>query len=929
MNFSIKTFQVKEGSTYLTIAKQLIETDEELKKIKNSDFLIQRISSGIKKHLANKKLKAGETIKLVNSPFFYLNSTNITTNALSKKLDTKNLYSPNYMKVVGNDIHISIKEYAEYKNYTWHEYYSNGEEKYGEIGNYQPGGINGDKKNSKNITDGYLYIFDNNNNNIIKHVFVIENSNYTELKVINGKCFYNKKIDRARKQARIKNFFSEKHGSLLLSKQFIFLYSKIRISSERLENKNNSIPQFIPNHLGIMICLFRSSIGDIEFETGEDILKKYRNREGTSIINYNLKVEKFNRKSVELSIHYPNPLQELKRRAKIFQQRFEAREKWLNDINNVNQRFLYNLIDSMLEKDSSFESYASKENLKSWKSKYDEILKTHNFKINYALESLIQWLESNKLNSCLFNYLLSDNEKNISKTLDAYQNAITYIDQHWLGENFFEKQLNSKSSFINLALGLKDDEITPNNRLSKKIISLLNSSQLNQNTLSSAGAASRKTEQAFLELTQKSAPLIIKILGRKAIIKLLRKIANGSLGNIELPEKLVKPFKKADKFVSVLDLNILTKKIETFTKSKGVNRIITTFEAINVIIAVHALATDEENVTRNIAGLLGAAIDFSTENHWIFNSIKNTSTIQKLSFGGKAIPGLQLISGALDCFVGVDSAIESYKNGEIGVTSGFVTFAVGGAITSVGAALILSGGTTATVSVGTASAPAGALVIVGCVLEAIGLWVTHYFDNKNAKDWLEKSIFGSDSELLKNINDKYAKIKTPKDYSDFLLVNRSISTSENRFEDYTSKLLKITDNEIKSINSIMCKFNVDIDFDFDFFTFGKENGKIRFDIEPGIITNNATIHFNDLKYYTSSGKLISNHNFTKNGKIELLTAKSIKRNSKGQIRLIECYIDANSDVSMIKGSITINMNNGSLQTYTQHFEKSASNFNIM
>jgi len=108
---------------------------------------------------------------------------------------------------------------------------------------------------------------------------------------------------------------------------------------------------------------------------------------------------------------------------------------------------------------------------------------------------------------------------------------------------------------------------------------------------------------------------------------------------------------------------------------------ISLMEAINIVITVKTLVSDKENRVKNMAYLMGAVMDFSSEvlsngatRNLIFKSIRNNSWANSAIISGKVVHGLQLISGCIDCFVGIASAFDAWEHGEIGVATGFAIY---------------------------------------------------------------------------------------------------------------------------------------------------------------------------------------------------------------------------------------------------------------
>ncbi|MCG8700808.1 MAG: hypothetical protein MI922_22330 [Bacteroidales bacterium] len=938
MPFTTFKYKIKNEDTYEIIAKEILARDKNYSEKKDNSYLLKEIETGLKIFLKDKKLIPGETIVLMDSVEYYLKVTPSYTIGKWKGQTVRIVESRessdngeiNHIQKMSKHLFFNIREYDDYKDYYWKEYTVDVdyERLHGQIGDGSSG-ITGDKDQYEEVNDGYVYLFQNND---LKRTFVIKNDIFQEVKLTVSDCSYTNKVGPERPCGMLYKHFDENGFG---KEHYQFVFSHVKLNAIRLFGRSNAdnIPQLIPYRFCTYAVSSNYDIRDLnrDMRSGTEILLDYRNKDkSVTLSNYNLRATNFKGYNMGISMYYPNPLKELKRRASIYQKRLQDLDDWVTLESRVQQKYLHTVIDNLVTNDKTMSRYADLQRMDAWDRAYRDAFNKLTHKVYYGAENLVAWLNSDWLNQCLLNHLASENKDDILEAVEAYQYALTDIDQHSFGIKFYKESFADPFSFINLVLGL--DNTLAESKQSKILGVLINQHLLNADELGSSAVFARKAEQAVLNLAKKSAPAILKILGNKTFLKLAENLVQHAAGSSgKITTTTVQPLEKLLTKVEVLDLATLQKSLSKALNSKAIARIVVFFEAVNVLYAVKNLMNDPENRTRNIATVLGASLDFAADvssqavvRNWLFKSIKHNKWVtSNASLTSKIVPGMQFISGAIDCFVGIDSAVIAHKHGEIGLRNGYILFAVGGAISAVGAGMIIAGGKSAALSAGTLSVPAGFLITAGIIIEGIGLAVTAYWDNREIKDWIESSIFGDEPEL--NGDRIFPDMNN----------TQIIQNLSNKLRERSNK--SITSSQIEIINEILCRFFIEVSFHH---VKGKlqNTTHVNVEIEPGLITENAIIRFSNIKAIAEARWIEylqpdNRHGLetggagSKNPTIYLEKVSSdpelVKRDAQGRIKKIVVNLWYGMDIDRLKGNVEIDFNNGTLQKLKKEFDESA------
>lgn len=702
----------------------------------------------------------GESIKVIDNVQYYINITFASSTGTKKGTNTIN-----NITTFGETLYFNIREYKEYNNYNWREDAENGEMLCGEMGQ-EVEGYNGDKLNNIKVKNGYIYVFDAENN--LKYCFELKDGEYQEFEIANGLCSFNTPRGEKAEYATIKSFITDNPEDEHHECKFVF--SKVKLSAERLRGDDASgIPKLDPRWFYRQVPMLKYEYLGLqgELKPGVMLLRDYRNdTEMPTLATYHLFSESFGNKE-GVSIYYPDPLKELTRRAKIFQKRFEDKENWENTKSRVQQLFLHTTISELIKNDSSLQRYADKERMDLWQKTYKEDLVQHTQKVHNAAQSLINWFKSHILHHTLLNYLSSDDKNDWCVALEVYNNALTYLKDCQLGRSFLLNQVRLKDSFVNQILGYSSlEENTSASSIGQMVF---RQAYLNQDKETAIAIVIRKTQQSIFVLTNSFIPAYIAYneVRAKKMIKKFTLLSTG--GKVKLNMTSVTPLQSIDKKVSIFDIEELGKfnkklsaidvKIKKGLNSKVVFTTVSLVEAFNVYYSLKVLLddTDKENKMRKAAIFFGSLIDFTSNvasnrraQGWILKAAANNKLITSGVKGVlKAVPVLNVISGAVDMFSGMDSAFEAYQDGEMGLAAGYSLNAVGGAICMVGGFMVLEAGQATVASGGTLAVAGGVTAAIGTGVYFIGSAVAYYYDNRDTKEWIEESIFGDDIRHLK------------------------------------------------------------------------------------------------------------------------------------------------------------------------------------
>ncbi len=886
--------------------------------------------------MRDKKLVPGQSIKVIDNVNYYLNVTfaasvgtktkDVGNKTANEKRDIEDYNdSINNISTFGETLYFNIKEYKDYSNYNWKEDAENGEFIHGEMGDGKDE-YNGNKLQLTDVKNGYIYVFDTDNK--LKYTFELKDGAYQELEVNGNVCVYTKtKSDKA-PCAIIKKFITDNPEDEHHECRFVF--SKVKLSESRLKgDKSNGIPQIDSRWFYRQVPILKYQYLGIERELRPGVLLLHDYRKGAKmpeLQTYHLSSQTFDKYGKGISIHYPDPLLELKRRAKIFQKRFEKKEAWESTKSRVQQLFLYTTVNTLITRDSGLAGYADKERMKLWYEAYQKDLLQHTRKVQNAASNLIKWYESHILYHTLYNYFTCNDKEVWADACEAYAESLLYLKDTQEGRNFLKRQIHKRDSFINYFLGLDSDE--PMKPLSPSEI-ILREAYIGQDKESAAVFAIRKSEQALFKITEAIIPALLlhNEIKARQLIKKHTSIATGGRGKLVTEE--IQPLQKLSTKVKILELKEYEFKINKVVNGKPVVTIKGVIEAFNIYYSLKVLLDDPTHKERNFAALVGSTLDFTAtmaENKfvqsWLLKAagnnllLKNSAT--KLF---KSVPVINLLSGVIDFFAGTDAAYEAYKDGEYGLATGYALYGVGGAICAVGTGITMAAVEGTAASAGTLVEAGLVVGAVGLVVQGIGLGVAYYYDNRAVKDWIKWSIFGDETKLEEE--DYFHPKDSDELYSNEIVIRELLHKNPYSRND-ESNLQRITSKQIESINHIMCDFKIDVQFR------EKEYGGsyVTLIIEPGLITENSVIKFSKitaiaearwLEYIQDSTRdeLATGTYYTSIPDIRMdeviNNPKYVKKDKSGLVRQIKQTFYYEKDIDRVKGIVDLQLNSGTLQ----------------
>lgn len=917
MPFTEIEYTVKRHEDYWSVSRYLISEDENFAELEHADGFVEEVVYGLKLHLRERILKPQETIKLVKEVPFYLNLVKLQLNKLSVYSSDEQVVAE--LRKLNSPLCFDVAFFKDYKSYFWHEFYYDGENRYGEIGKNNEGFGDGDRTKTTRMREGFVYAFDEQE--ALKYAFVVTKGKFQAVELSEGDCTHTNFIDDERICGRIERFFEE--DKFYDSGIYYFITSPYPLSKDRLFGTDtNKIPKIKPRDGGARIQLSKYGLRKLNEEnrTGVQVLNDARtcvttSEAGSVDSNYHLKFKVFSGEDAGISILFPDPIKELKRRADIYQERYEAYHKWITDPIQTKKAFLHLSVSGMIEKDSGLKSFADKNRLKEWSDAYHEQKVVHIRKLYYGITSLIEWLESSELNECLFNYIDSSDEA-LDEAVKAYAHALIYLDQRKEGQEFYRKQFESDDSFLVRLFNLKDKG---SDIYIDRALALQEDFEQTGEAVN-AGFTGRKVGQGVLGLATEAAPAITKYLKVRAIKNLANKFANGlsklaakgwKVLSSVLPEKIVKPVNfLGGKTAKIFQLDTIESKVfKSF------------LEVVNLSLAIYIFCKDDnpDNQVKNTISLVGAMLDFSAESHWIV-AVAYSHTMTKYSssattgiytqvqghlatktFATKVVPGFQLVSGIIDCYLGVDGALDAYYNkGNWRLSAGYGVFAVGGAVAAIGASMVIWGGGVSVGSGGTLAEVGVPVMLAGCVIEAIGMGMTFWFENRDIKDWIKSSIFGK-QPILEG-----------------------------------ASYLKSLEQQIQRLNEILCDFRVSVEFN-ELDNHPYHRTEVIFTIRPRLIIESAYIEFCDLRAIADDRWIEYLNPFSDSEDVStggegspktILHLKDIindpnkvQKNTDGTVKTIKQSFFYKMDIDRVFGSIDISFNNGTLQGRIKEFDE--------
>ncbi len=827
-------------------------------------------------------------------------------------------------------------------------------------------GINGNKKQATQVTEGCLYVFDAENN--LKHCFVVTKGSYQEVKLTQSHFNYNTKIGKAQPCAKIADFFKGDNTSY---KGYQFVYSPIKLTKDRLFNSSSFsvLPEFAPKDSARGVELSQYGLAGLNDDqrSGPSILLEYQTKDRPlpPAHTYHLKTTNYQGIGAGVVIHYPNPIEELKRRTEIFQNRFKNLENWINDDNRSGQFFIHQAIKGMLAKNSSMSWKVDQGRMDAWEKLYNKQYHEVHGAMVTGLINLIAWLRSPEFKQTVYNYATSTNKAHLVLITEAYAEACRFFNLSLHGKQFLEEELQNSSSFICLINGLNPN-VKSSEDLFARYATLLRDDLMDQDAYNSLGMTGRKAEQAFVNILGNSSLTISKVFGYKALARIGKRLGKIITG-INMPFLNVKILNSEKTMAEVLN----KKAIEKLLNSKKLFATIALFELYNLTLAIKTYQNDPENKAKNLFGLVGASADIVSENYsWLLieaNKFVKSNTLSGLiSSAVKITSPLVCISGLIDAMVGADSAISAHNRGELELRNAYITYSIGGALIAFGAAAMVAGGETAVLSLGVGSVPATVMVTSGIITSFIGLAFQYWWDDKALKDWLDDSIFGDHPKILK------------KD----LLIFSEIDT--NSKETYVKTLLNIEGGNNETKPHILAEIDAMNAIMFNYFIEGNihqvEDGFksrmkapadprlpalsaqqqalikarqlpnkytiVTVEIEPGLITPNAEITFSQLKKHSIRRVLESLDYSQKNDEKEYVAAVAdvkiplsqfdlqsatapalqtykntrVKKDHKGRVvNINQSFIFAHEDIDKLTGKITIDFKRHSSQIITKDF----------
>ena len=761
-------------------------------------------------------------------------------------------------------LHFSIQYYTNFDAFGWRPFYR--EDVYGEIG---VGLVRGDRATTIAMNSGYVYIFlEKGGEYELAQTYEVNNNQYHRIHVDENDVSHSVKIGSQQAYMAINNFFKEND---LMTDNYVLVASNIALSKERLFSSDFALIKD-PTDRGKNISITRSRLDATTQDTrsGRQIFEDYQKPGASVSLNaYDFKEDVIGG-AEGFYIMLPHVPTELRRLNKRFCVRLNRYHSWLNGTERTKKAFICQAVRSVLNQDPGKESYINKAVLEKWRDEDSEQLRRNFFPVHYAVERLIDWLEDYRVKEVLRDYSYGTDDDQTAG-VQLYHDGIQNLFHTEQGTKYLSKQYDDKDSY--LAQSTRLLELKPE--------------YVDKGAFSNFYVEIRKWNHVTFALMGEIVPVLVAKKKGDAIVALLE-IAKQRAGFL-LETIKVQPTPLSQVTVDVIYIERFLQKSGKIPNSKGGKAIINFLELGNVAFAVHGLigsiqGEDGERIAKGIVNLVGAGVDLSANNWIVQSAFKNKYGVLK---GTKVIYGLVIISGIVDCILGVWEARRAWKEGEVDVAIGWGGVALGGAIVATGAAAKILGGKI-TIGSGGALAEVGVVAIVaGLLVEGVGLAIVFFCNNDEIEDWLTQCEFGEKPQ---------------------------------------GKTLK---QQIQQLNDILCKFEVEAEFSDIDMKFNNMT-TVKLIVRPRVITGHSRITFSHIKalaYARPTEYLLGNRH-------DLATGMSGSKNpvldlsnphncdiyqENGRIVRVETKVYYNRDSDELRWTAKLDINNGTLQGFTQNF----------
>ncbi|WP_395344293.1 hypothetical protein PN836_005865 [Ningiella sp. W23] len=674
----------------------------------------------------------------------------------------------------------TISHYNDYLNYNWSRFYTSDD--YGEIG-LDLDGYMGDPQSVTALQTGYVYIYKGTS---LWKVFTVTNGQYQEVSVSGGNVSYGSSIGPARNHVFIEDYFESEHS---IPEQIVIIDSLIRLSPNRLSGHLHSIDAD-PRRRGVIFQLSFSRMSDAP-ETplaGSEILENYRSRGDTpDLVTYNMKKQTFDGET-GFDLRRPHAFNEANRRNEVYRERLQTYQIWLNDEDRNKEAYIHQIIAATIRQDSDREDAINMPLLRRWKRNDNEEYRQHFFPLHYATEALIAWLDSSIFKEWLLDYNHSDDDDTQELSLGAFVSGIMELSLSNRGREFLEEHFDDPRSFFNMATHIPE----------------IRREYSDPAAHSNFAVEVRKVSNVIFAGLHEFAALIVKDNGdpRQVTSRLIRW---AQTKGVRIQSSQSRASRTVGTRLAHIDLDALESSaasMRNFADSTSGRSIITFFEVINLSIAIYGVSEAyraprgegyNSNLIFNIINAAGATADMTAAGLLERHAAR---FIQRRGWQASRIYGLVVFAGIVDVIIGARGVTQEMSSGDYDAAFGWAVFTVGGVIVAVGGYLQLTGGTVAVGSGGTGSVPGGALILLGFVVEAIGLLWVWLANDDEFDEWLKQSRFGTNIQ------------------------SNSL------------------DEDIRLLNEIMCKFEVEADFVSD--------RRVNLEITPRLFTEESVLELTNI-----------------------------------------------------------------------------------
>ncbi|MGB8931283.1 MAG: hypothetical protein WCC48_08555 [Anaeromyxobacteraceae bacterium] len=677
------------------------------------------------------------------------------------------------------ELRFDVRFYGTYETFTWQPFHDRDPKKYGEIRD-ERGGTNGDRATTLPMLDGYVYVI---KDKALLSAWAVTKGAYQRVEVTPSDTSHSRAVGEPGPFMTIEGFFPKDDAAF--SAEHFVVASAFRLSKRRLFDSPHAITKK-PEARGKRVSSSRRRLRDaaLDKRSGPQIFADYQNgKSSPDLITYDYLLAPFGG-AEGFHLLLPDVAGEARRRSARYRQRLGAYKGWEYDDRRSEEAFVHQAIYSVMQQKPSARSEVDRGRFDAWQRDDVEQYRRRFFPVQFAAESLVQWLEHPA-----FLALLADHSQGIDTDQEAgvalYGETIADLHYTPEGVRYLGKQYDDEKSYFHQTtklLALRPGYQDPGG---------------GENLFFEI----RKWSNVVYAALEEFAAVIAVKEGKEAltlVITLLDKQSGMKLARLE-----VQPVEYVARRVTVVDLRQALDQLGKWPETKSGRGVVTFIEGFNVALAFRGWMEAEsgEATAKNTTNLAGSVLDFLSSN-WLFKSACTRLAANRKDLlgkvAGRAGPVLGIASGIIDAFLALWEMKAAYQRGDYDVMVGWAVVAVGGVLVAVGWKMVLAGAKAATSTAGVAAKPGGAVVVAGLIVEGIGLLLVWVLNNDELEDWIDRSEFGRKpagkplTQQIQELNDILCRFEVEADFKDV----------DFRYENHTAVTLKVKPRAITDRSQI-------------------------------------------------------------------------------------------------------------------------------